>query len=171
MATSDTITSLPICPNSLSNPVQVVQLTVIHHTDAQHSYTHFLLTFRTPPHVTAARLTFEFQATYPTWLLDAVSVKTNDPSSIELLQDGDFENRNADKVWEYCYPGRPEYTPQFSPVACHSGSFCFQTRSQNRLKDYLAQRFDVQGDETYLVEFYVLSEDEDDVLTVTISFQ
>ena len=145
-----------------------MELASLTHPDAAGTYHQFTFSFTAPADTCAARLSFEFQSDYHGWLLDDVSVKANHAPGNELIQDGGFEERDAD-VWNYCFPPAPAAIPNFFGSPCHSVPSCFQTQSSNWQVEYLGQGFHIESGRVYSVQFYASSGDPDDQLTVKIT--
>jgi hypothetical protein len=113
---------------------------------------------------------FEFQTKHGSWYLDDVSVKRSDDLGNELIGNGDFNNGISNVIWRYCHPTMSFANIYISSVLCHSGRYCFGSRGIDRSNEYLTQRFYIESDTRYTIEFYTFCDGEPDLFNATITF-
>ena len=100
---------------------------------------------------------FEFLTKTGVWYLDDVSIREKYATTIQLVNNGDFETGHLGTKWEYCHVVHSwfsaGYVTQLKP---YKGTYSFASSDfGSPSHDYLTQIMNIKGATSYVIEFYL----------------
>ena len=117
-------------------------------------------------------LTFYFNTQWGTWRLDDVSIREGGIGGAELIENGGFESGTLlGGQWKFC-DARYSWITEGTVTALNfnSGRYSYESQFLHVGSDeHLTQAVDIQGNTQYEIEFFLSTNGEKTLTTVTLA--